>query len=178
MVPAQPSAGTIGDLFSKLMQFLASLLSSIGNFLSNVFGKLFSMLYDLFRWLGQLLQRLFQALIDVLVSFFEVIYDLIRGLLYFLTKIGVCVAKLFGILWDIAKLLWAFVEGLARTFASVFYTPQTSSGHGYSGMMGKVASGLEYFQLDTVAVILSFGIWIFGAFGVIRIFGSLRGSGD
>lgn len=175
LLPARPQAGTIGDLFSKLMAFLAGLLSSIGSFLSDVFGDLFRMLYDVFRWLGDLLARLFQSLIDVLVSFFEVIYELIKGLLYLLYKIGVCVAKFFGLIWDLVLLLWSFIEGLGRTFAGVFFTPVSSGGHGYSGIMGKVAAGLEYFQLDTVAVILSFAIWLFGAFGVVRIVGSLRG---
>lgn len=168
----------IGNLFSKLFQFLIALLQSIGNFLADAFQSLFNMLFDLFRWLGQLLARLFQALIDVLVSFFMVIYELIKGLLYLLYMIGVCAAKLFLILWEVAKLIWSFVVGLTETFNSIYYIPGSSSGHGYSEMMGKVASGLSYFQMDVVAYILMFAIWIFTAFGVIRIFGSMRGAGD
>lgn len=168
----------IGNLFSKLFEFLINFLLSIGSFLKDTFQSLFDMLFDLFKWLGDLLERLFQALIDVLVSFFMVIYELIKGLLYLLYMIGVCAAKLFLILWEVAKLIWAFIVGLTRTFQSIFFTPAESSGHGYSAMMGKVASGLSYFQMDVVAYILMFAIWLFGAFGVIRIFGSLRGAGD
>lgn len=168
----------IGNLFSKLFQFLISFLSSIGSFLKDAFQSLFDMLFDLFRWLGQLLERLFQALIDVLVSFFMVIYELIKGLLYLLYMIGVCAAKFFLILWEVAKLVWSFIVGLTTTFQSVFFTPGAGSGHGYSAMMGRVVSSLDVFQLNVVAVILTFVIWLFGAFGVIRIFGSLRGAGD
>lgn len=168
----------IGNIFSKFFQFLISMLLSIGGFLKDAFQSLFDMLFDLFRWLGELLARLFQALIDVLVSFFMVIYELIKGLLYLLYMIGVCAAKLFLILWEVAKLVWAFVVGLTTTFQSIFFNPGTASGHGYSSMMGRVASSLNVLQLDVVAYILLFGIWLFGAFGVIRIFGSLRGAGD
>lgn len=154
------------------------MLLSIGGFLKDAFQSVMDFLFDCFAWLGQLLSRLFQALIDVLVSFFMVIYELIKGLLYLLYMIGVCAAKLFWILLDVGKLLWAFVVGLTKTFASIFFTPAQVSGHGYSTMMGKVANGLSVLQLDVVAYILLFGIWLFGAFGVIRIFGSLRGAGD
>lgn len=168
----------IGNIFSKFFRFLIDMLLSLGNFLADAFQSLFNMLYQLFAWLGQLLARLFQALIDVLVSFFMVIYELIKGLLYLLYMIGVCAAKLFLILWEVAKLIWAFIVGLTTTFQSIFFTPGAGSGHGYSAMMGRAASSLNVLQLDVVAYILLFAIWLFGAFGVIRIFGSLRGAGD
>ncbi|WP_011154361.1 hypothetical protein [Lysinibacillus sphaericus] len=168
----------IGNIFSKFFQFLIAMLKSIGSFLKDAFQSLFDMLFDLFRWLGELLARLFQALIDVLVSFFMVIYELIKGLLYLLYMIGVCAAKLFLILWEVAKLIWAFVVGLTTTFQSIFFTPGSGSGHGYGAVMGRVASGLNVLQMDVVAYILLFGIWIFGAFGVIKIIGSLRGVGE
>jgi len=169
----------IGNIFSKFFQFLISLLQSLGSFLADAFQSLFNMLFDLFRWLGQLLARLFQALIDVLVSFFMVIYELIKGLLYLLYMIGVCAAKLFMILWEVAKVIWGFIVGLTETFKSVFFIPgYSSAGHGYSEMMVRVANGLSYLQMDVVAYILMFGVWLFTAFGVIRIFGSLRGAGD
>lgn len=168
----------IGNLLNKLFYFLIAVLQSIGDFLSHAVQWLYNMLYDLFAWLGDLLSRLIQSLINVLVSFFMVIYDLIKGLLYLLYMIGVCAAKLFVILWEVAKLIWAFIVGLTKTFDSVFFAPGAGSGHGYSAMMGKAASGLGFLQLDVVAYILLFAIWLFGAFGVVRIFGSLRGAGD
>lgn len=168
----------IGNLFSKLFEFLIDFLMKLGGLIKDGFQSLMDFLFDCFRWLGQLLERLVQALIDVLVSFFMVIYELIKGLLYLLYMIGVCAAKLFLILWEVAKLIWSFIVGLTKTFQSIFFTPAESSGHGYSAMMGRVADGLGFFQLDVVAYILLFCIWLFGAFGVIRIFGSMRGAGD
>jgi len=168
----------IGNLFSKLFQFLIDFLMKLGGLIKDGFQSLMDFLFDCFKWLGRLLSKLFQALIDVLVSFFTVIYELIKGLLYLLYMIGVCAAKLFLILWEVAKLIWSFIVGLTNTFQSIFFTPSVSSGHGYSSMMGRVASSLNVLQLDVVAYILMFAIWLFGAFGVIRIFGSLRGAGD
>lgn len=168
----------IGNIFSKLFSFLIDFLLKLGGLIKDGFQSLMDFLFDCFKWLGQLLARLFQGLIDVLVSFFMVIYELIKGLLYLLYMVGVCAAKLFLILWEIAKLVWSFIVGLTNTFQSIFFVPSTSSGHGYSAMMGRVASSLDVLQLDVLAYILMFGIWLFGAFGVIRVFGSLRGVGD
>lgn len=156
------------------MEFIISVLLSIWGFLYDTFSNLFSMLYDLFRWLGQLLARLFQSLIDVLVSFFMVIYDLIRGLMYLLYMIGVLAVKLFFVLLEVGKLVLAFVVGFTRTIGSLFYIERESSGHGYSEMMGQVASNLEVLQLDVFAYILLFIIWILTAIGVITLIGNLK----
>lgn len=164
----------IGDIASKILMFFVSLIVSLVNWLRDVFENFFDFLYDLFAWIGELLQRLFQSLINVLVSFFEVIYDLLRGLLYLLYMIGVLAVKLFMLLLNLASLLWSFIEGFGRTVASLFYTERTSSGHGYSEMMGKVADSLNVLQLDVFAYILLFLIWIMTALGVMSVIGSLR----
>lgn len=167
-------ANSIGDLLSKVLQFFADVFDGLLSWLYDAFDGLFDFLYDLFVWIGDLLERLFQSLIDVLVSFFEVIYDLLRGLLYLLYMIGVLAVKLFQVIFELASLLWAFVQGFAQTLGSLFYTEQTTSGHGYSAMMGEVASNLEVLQLDVVAYILLFLIWIMTALGVMAVVGSLR----
>lgn len=164
----------IGNIAEVIMNFIVSVLMSLWNFFYQGIQNLFRLLYELFVWLGQLLQRLFQALIDVLVSFFMVIYDLIRGLMYLIYMIGVLAVKLFIVLFELAKLLWAFVQGLARTIGSIFYNPVPSSGHGYSEMMGRVVGAMDVLQLDVVAYILLFLIWIATAFGVMSIIGSLK----
>lgn len=165
----------IGNIARVIMDFIVSVLMSIWGFLYNLGERAFTLLYELFVWLGQLLQRLFQSLIDVLVAFFMVIYDLIRGLLYLLYMIGVLAVKLFLVLVELGKLLWAFVQGLARTVGSIFYTERSSGGHGYSEMMGRVAEHLHLFQLDVLAYILLFAIWIMTALGVMKIIGNLKG---
>lgn len=173
----------IGNIFSKFFELLINLFLGIGSFLKDVADAMLSFLFTAFKWLGELLARLFQSLIDVLVSFFQVVYDLIRGILYFIYVIGLCVAKFFAILWEVAKLAWAFVQGISSTLSSIFFVPTTpdltmGAGHGYSGIIGKIMSYTDVLQLDVIAYILLFGVWLFGAFGVVQILGSLRGSGD
>ena len=164
----------IGRIAETIMNFLVSFLRSLINFLKATAEKIIQLLYDIARWLGQLLERLFQALIDVLTAFFEVIYDLIRCFLYLIYKIGELAIKLFLVLWELAKLLYSFVVGIGRTVASLFYTPKGSGGHGYSAEMGKVMSSLDALQMDVVAYILLFIIWIFTAFGVIKIISTFK----
>lgn len=164
----------IGRIVEKVMDFIISVLLSIWDFLYGAFSQLFKLLYQLFVWLGELLQRLVQSLIDVLVSFFMVIYDVIRGLMYLIYMIGVLAAKLFIVLFELAKLLWSFVQGLGKTIGSLFYTERASSGHGYSEMMGRIVDSMDVLQLDVVAYILLFLIWIMTAFGVMSVIGSLK----
>lgn len=167
LVPGFPVQASIGDLLSKFLKFIADMFKA-------AFESLFDFLKTLFKWIGDLLAGLFQILIDVLVSFFEVIYDLLRGLLYLLYMIGVLAVKLFQVIFELASLLWAFVVGFVKTLGSLFYVQKSSSGHGYSQMMGEVASNLNVLQLDTVAYILLFLIWVMTALGVIAVIGSLR----
>lgn len=164
----------IGRIAETIMNFIVAVLTSLVNFLKSTAEKIIDLLYQLFTWLGQLLERLFQALIDVLQVFFNVIYDLIRCLLYLIYMIGVLAVKLFLVLWELAKLLYSFVVGFGKTVASLFYTERSSGGHGYSEMMGKVVSNMDVLQLDVVAYILLFVIWVFGAIGVIKILSTMK----
>lgn len=139
-----------------------------GVFLSASIGDLLSKVLEFFA-------DIFKGLIKLLVSFFEVIFDVIRSLLYLVYMIGALAVKLFQVLFELASLLWAFVQGFAKTLASLFFIEQSSSGHGYSEMMGKVASSLDVLQLDVVAYILLFIVWIMTAVGVFKIIGSMKG---
>lgn len=164
----------VGDIARNILRWFQEAFEKIGEFMYRVFARLFRLLKECFEWLGQLLERIFQALIDVLVSFFTVIYDLIRAVLYLIYMIGVLAVKLFQVLWAIGKLLWSFIEGFGRTVASLFYTERTSSGHGYSEMMGRVAANLDVLQLDVVAYILLFIIWVMTALGVIQVISTFK----
>ncbi len=170
-------SASIGDFFTKLLRYIRDIFVSFVDWLRDAFENLVEFIYDAFVWLGELLERLFQALIDVLVSFFEVIYDVIRGLLYLIYMIGVLAVKFFTLILNIGSLAWSFIKGLGRTIASLFYTQRTSGGHGYSQMMGEVVSAMDVLQLNVVAYILLFGIWIMTAFGVLHLISTMRGGG-
>lgn len=165
----------IGNIMQKIVDFLYAMFRALGSFLSNAFETLMGFLRSMFQWIGNLLSSLFQMLFDVLQAFFMVIYDLIRGLLYLIYMIGVLCVKLFQVLLALGKMLWQFVVGITRTMQSMVFKEIPSSGHGYSEVMGNVASVLHYFQLDVVAYILLFLIWIATGLGVIKLIPTIKG---
>ena len=165
---------TIGSLIGKALQFLADLAANVASMISDIAQTILDFLYNMMSWLGDLLSRLFQALINVLVNFFSVIYELIKGLLYLLYMIGVLAAKLFMLLLKLGQLAYSFTVGFIRTLGSLFYSPGGSAGHGYSATMGKVSQLLKFMQVDVLAYILLFVIWVFTALAVFKIIGSMR----
>lgn len=164
----------IGNIANVVMNFLADMLRSLFSFLFSAIERLFNLIYDLTKFIADLFQGFIQAIINVLLGFFNVIYDLIRCVLYLIYKIGVLAVKLFQVLWEIAKLLYSFVVGLTKTVASLFYTPKNTGGHGYSETIGQVVSHLGLLQMNVVAYILLFLIWIFVAITVIKILGTFK----
>lgn len=168
----------IGDAFGKLFKFLGNILVALLNFLGDVFGKLFSVIWAAVKWIGNLLKMLFQSLIDLLIVFFTAIFDVIRGLLYLLYMIGVLAVKLFQVIFEAAKILWALIQGFARTLASLSYSPRSSGSHGYSEMIGKLVSNLNVLQVDVIAYILLFILWFVTAISAMKLLSSIRVGGD
>lgn len=168
----------IGDAFGKLFKFFVSIFAGLFGFLGDVFGKLFGLMWDVAKWIGNLLKKLFQSLADIFLAFFKVIYALIDGLLYFLYMIGVLAVKLFMVIFEAAKLLWALIVGFARTLASLAYTPKGGGGNGYSEMIGKLFNALKPLQIEPIAYILLFCLWFVTAIAAIKLISSIRVGGD
>jgi hypothetical protein len=146
--------------------------------IGDAFGKLFDVIWGVIEWIGSLIRDLFQGLIDLIVGFFKIIYALIDGLLYFLYMIGVLAVKLFLVLGEVGKLLWSLVVGFGKTLVSLSYTPQGSSGSGYSENIGKVFDLLDFFQIDVIAYILLFVLWYTTAISAMKLLSSIRIGGD
>lgn len=171
-------AGIFTTSFSRLFTTIWDGIKWLGSTIAGFFQWLGGLIWDAIVWLGRLLRDLFHALMDLLLAFFEVIYALIDGLLYFIYKIGVLAVKLFMIFFELAKIIYSFFVGLGKTLASLAYTPQSSGGHGYSQMIGQIFNAMEPLQLNVVAYILLFIIWLFTAFQVIKLFSSIRVGGE
>jgi hypothetical protein len=146
--------------------------------LGDAFGKMFGVIWDVIQWIGQLIKSLFQDLIDLIVSFFEIIYALIDGVLYFLFKCGVLIVKLFILLFETAKLLWSLVVGFTKTLASLTYIQRGSSGTGYSETLGKLFDSLSVLQIDRIAYVSLFALWMGTAVAAIKLLSSIRVGGD
>lgn len=167
----------LGKIFGKLFDFLGGLFKKLFEFLGNFFSKLFGLIWDAIKWIGNLLKDLFQGLVDLLVLFFEAIFGLIAGLLYLLYMIGVLAVKLFIVIFETAKLLWALAVGFTRSLASLSYVQRGSSGNGYSEMIGKVLKIAEPLQINSVAYILLFLLWFITAIAAIKLISSIRVGG-
>jgi phage-related protein len=150
----------------------------LGGIITDAFGKLFDVIWSVIKWIGGLIKKLFQGLIDLLVGFFKVIYALIDGLLYFLYKIGVLAVKLFLLFFELAKMIVSLFVGFAKTLSSLVYVPRGGAGHGYSEMLGKIFTALKPLNLDPIAYILMFVLWMFTAVGAIKLLSSIRVGGD
>lgn len=167
-----------GDIFSTFFNFLGGLFSSLVTFLGNVFSKLFGVIWDGIEWIGNLIKNLFQGLIDFLGILVDAIFGLIAGLLYLLYMIGVLAVKLFLVLFEAVKILWALIVGFSKTLVSLTYTPQVSSGNGYSEMIGKIVDIAEPLQINSIAYILLFILWFSTAIGSIKLISSIRVGGS
>lgn len=169
--------GVIGDVFAKIFGFFGDVFKKLFSFLGDAFKKLFNLLWDVIKWIGNFIYKLFKAFIDAILKAVEVFFALIDAFLYFLYMIGVLVVKIFTIIFQTAKLLWSLIVGLGKTLASLTYVPH-SSGNGYSSTISKIFGAMEPLQINSVAYILLFIIWIFTAVSAIKLVSSIRVGGD
>ena len=170
--------GIIGNFLSSLFGVIWDAITWVGSTIWGFFQWLGGLIWDAITWLGDLLIDLFYALLDLLISFFEVIYALIDGLLYFLFQIGLVAVKVFLLFFEVGKLIFSFFVGLGQTLASLNYSPSGGGGHGYSEMIGNIFTALQPLQLNVVAYILLFIIWVFTAIQCIKLLSNLRVGGD
>ena len=191
----------IADLFDVIMSFLLKILSTIGTFLADTFSGLFGLLWriakyllkglwkiaswigdvlkSVIEWLAKVIAKLFDMLFTILRSFFEVIYDVIKAIMYFFYMVAMLAVELFMVILTAAKLLISLILGFFRTLASLTFKTQKSSGNGYSETIGKIMTvANDNLQLNVVAVVLAFLIWIFTAVIAMKLISSIRVGGD
>lgn len=149
---------------------VAKFLNWIGDFFSNLFGSLLGFLSDIFGWL-------LKGIIEFLKFLFKPILILVAIVFYLIYKLGVLVVLLIKVLLAIGKLLYSFVIGLFKTLAGLVWVP-TNPDHGaWSDPIRQTFVGLAPYQLDKIAYVLLFVIWIMTAFGAIRILTGGGGGG-
>lgn len=157
--------GIIGDAFKKLFTVIWDGITWLGRaFVTAI------------KWLGEQIGRFFQFLIDLLVSFFIFIYELVAGFLYLIYKIGILAIRLFQVILETGKLLWSFVVGLGRTMGQLVFNPiGASPNNAYGKDIGLVMTHANNaLQLNSVAYILLFVIWISTAIAVVNMISSIR----
>ncbi|MFD0717687.1 hypothetical protein [Paenibacillus sp. GCM10027626] len=143
-------------------------------YISSFFQNLFSVSLD---FLGDLFKSLFDGLIVVLKAIFKPILIVVALIFYFVYKVGELVVMLVKVLLAIGKLLYSFVMGLFKTLGGLIWTPAPPNHGAWSKPIQEVFLALEPYQLNKIAYVLMFIIWVLTAVGAIRLL-SARGGGD
>lgn len=139
------------------------------------FGNLLAVSLD---YLGELLGWIFDGLIQLLKALFYPVLVVVALILYFFYKLAELVVKIFSVLLALGKLLYAFVQGIIATIAGFVWTPTTPTHGSWSFAFFQAFETMEdYYQLDKIAYVLLFAIWIITAFAAIRIITGGRGGG-
>lgn len=147
----------VGQIFNSITGFFQNLFAVVLSFLASLFGFLFN------------------GLITVLKAIFKPILMLVAIVFYFIYKLAELFVTLFQVLLAIGKLLYSLVMGLFHTLAGFIWTPITPNHGSWSGAINEVFIALAPYQLDKIAYVLMFAIWIMTAVAAIRI---LSGRGD
>lgn len=141
---------------------VGQVLRSIWGFFENLTSVVLGAISDLFGWL-------LDGLVTVLTNIFKPIFMLIAIIFYLLFKIAELFILLFQVLLAIGKLLYSLVQGLIVTIAGLKWTPTTPDHGAWTHPISNAIKGLELYQLDKIAYILLFAIWIMTVIGALRI---------
>lgn len=138
---------------------------------------MFRAVSDFAKYLFSLLTELFTWLLNGLYTIIRPVIELVAGIFYFIYKIGVVLVKVLELVLMVARLLGGLVAGLFKTIFGFAYSGQPASLPGsYNAALGKIMPIINgSLQLDKVAYILIFGIWITTGFYALKIIGDLRG---
>jgi len=148
---------------------IGQILNASWTFLRNLFQSMMSGLADLFGYL-------FNGLISVLKAIFRPILIVVAIIFYFIYKLAELVSMIFQVLLSIGKLLYSFVMGLFKTLAGLTWTSSTPNHGSWSQPISEVFKALEPYQLDKIAYVLMFVIWVMTAIAAIKIISSRGGA--
>lgn len=171
----------LADFAAYLWSFLWGLFHSLGQLISDTFGRFFGFLGNLFSnlfdFLSGLVQNALNALADFLQRLFQPVLDLIAAIFHLVEKLWQLLGLLFQLFISLGHLIVAFIQGLFSTLAGLSYSGQTPSGLDSNVMQASsaVTGVFSILQLDTIAYLCLFGVWIATAVMVVRMIGSFGG---
>lgn len=149
----------LGRMFNAIFDFGSNLLSSA------------------LGWIGSFFKMLFDGLFAFLKLLFKPVLILIAIVFYFIFKLSALVYTLLVALLSIGKLFYSLVKGLLLTITGFSFNPPANPDHGsWTPVFRNVFDGLSFFQMDTIAYILLFLVWIITAVAAIRILSGGRGA--
>jgi hypothetical protein len=137
---------------------------------------MFSAIADGFGYLFGLLGKLGLWILEGIGKLLAPIFELIGAIFYFIYMLGVVLVKIILLVVGVGKLLLGVVAGLFMTIAGLSYSESAPVLPGsYQSAFDHLGGFIGGAQLDNVAYLLVFAIWLFTAFGAIRIIGAMRG---
>lgn len=150
--------------------------------LSRIFSQVYdfgmNMLSAALSWISNFFMMLFTGLFDLLKIIFQPIFIVISMIFYFIFKLSHLIFMLLVALLEIGKLFYALVKGLLNTITGFVFTPSTPDHGSWTPIFQNVFDGLNYYQLDKVAYILMFLVWIITAVVAIRTISAPKGGGE
>ncbi|RIV28814.1 hypothetical protein D2Q93_02130 [Alicyclobacillaceae bacterium I2511] len=174
----------LSGLFNSLGSFLANTIQGLGNVFGSVIQWLAKTIGGFFSWLFSGIKQLVQWLMNGIASFFQALFApilaIINAFFFFVEQLGVLLGLLFQLLLQVVHVLLAFAAGLFKTFTGL--TESTSSPSlpaDVSSPFAHMSTVLGMLQLDNLAYVLRFGVWMLTALAVVRMLGNfgLGGSG-
>ncbi|MCM3593651.1 hypothetical protein M4D58_23805 [Brevibacillus borstelensis] len=145
---------------------IAEWASGLYQFLMSAFGRLFT-------FLGELFSKLFDGLLNVLIGLFTPILQLIAAVFYFLYKVGLLLISIIEVLYRMVYFFVFVMKGLFVTLIGLSYNGQTAAlPDRYQEVFTNVQPALQIMQMDKIAVLCLWAVWIFVAMALIKIVGS------
>jgi len=145
---------------------IAELASGIFQFFSGAFGKLFS-------FLGSILSALFGGLKDLLITLFTPIFQLIAAIFYFLYKVGLLLMTVIKLVFKFVYFFVYVMKGLLVTLIGLSYNGKTATLPArYQQVIDNIQPALDIIQLDKLATLCLWAIWIFIGIALIKIVGA------
>jgi len=137
---------------------------------------MFHAIADGFNYLWSFLKLLAWWILDGIAFLLKPVFDLLAAIFYFLYKIGVVLVKIVEIVLALGRLLIGLCTGLFRTITGLSYTGRPAAiPASYQEVFDRIQPIFITLQLDKVAYLVQFAIWIMTAFAAIRIIGAMRG---
>lgn len=129
-----------------------------------------------FNYLWGFLRDLGVWFLNAIVWLLKPVFDLIGAVFYFLYKVGVVLVKVIEIVLALGKLLIGICTGLFKTITGLSFTGRPAIiPDSYNQVFAKIQPVFDTLQLDKVAYIITFSIWVFTAFTAMKIIGDMRG---
>lgn len=140
---------------------------------------MFSAIADGFSYLFGLLVNLFGYLLDGLYKLLSPLFDFIGAIFYLIYKLGVILVSILKIVYALGKLLVGLLTGLFATITGFGYSGASASlPSAYTDVYSRLGPIFAHLQMDKVAYMIQFAIWLFTGLYAARIIGSMRGGGS